>query len=64
MTDLSLVSLGAEPFHWGGQNLDLVDAGKVRDRYLKAQRSADRGDYRLLLEFVRSGEQAAMKQQP
>jgi len=55
MSDKLLVSHGAEPFPRGGQSIDLVDAGKVRDRYLKALRSADRGDYRALLEFVRSG---------
>lgn len=54
MTDLLLVSLGAEPFHWGGQTNDLVDTGKIRDRYVTALRSADSGDYRLLLEFVSS----------
>ena len=55
MSDMLLVSHGAELFPWGGQSIDLVDARKVRDRYLKALRSADRGDYRALLEFVRSG---------
>jgi Fic family protein len=58
ISDLVLVSQGAQPFPWGGQSIDLVDAGKVRDRYLKALRWADRGDYRPLLEFVRSGEKS------
>lgn len=54
MTDLLLKSLGADPFSWGGENVDLVGAGEVRERYIKALRVADEGDYQPLLAFVRS----------
>ena len=53
MTDLLLTENGSVPFTWGKG--DLVHAGKVRDRYLEALREADRGNYDLLLGFVRSG---------
>lgn len=55
MTDLLLESQGAESFSWGGENIDLVGAGEIRDRYINALRAADEGDYRQLLAFVRSG---------
>jgi fido (protein-threonine AMPylation protein) len=55
MTDLLLESQGTEPFSWGGENIDLVGAGEIRDRYINALRAADAGDYRPLIEFVRSG---------
>jgi Fic-DOC domain mobile mystery protein B len=54
MTDLMLKSYEAEPFSWGGENIDLVGTGEVRDRYIRALRAADEGDYRPLLVFVRS----------
>jgi len=50
--DLLLMALGVEPFTWGQENL--ADPGDVRSRYLAALRAADRHDFDLLLEFVRS----------
>jgi Fic-DOC domain mobile mystery protein B len=53
LADLVLVHLLVrERFSWGGENL--VDAGECRRRYIAALHAADRGDYGLLLEFVRS----------
>jgi Fic-DOC domain mobile mystery protein B len=51
MADLLLAKLGAERFSWGGGSLK--DAGTLRARYIAALRSADRHDYRELLQFVR-----------
>lgn len=56
MTDLLLISLGVDPFSWGGEYADLIGAGEIRDRYINALRSADRGDFAPLLNFVRSEE--------
>ncbi len=53
MADALLRSLGQPVFSWGGGG-SLVAANEVRDRYLAALRAADRGDYRVLLAFVRS----------
>ena len=39
-------------FSWGAANLS--DEGDTRKSYLKAVKTADRGDYRLLLAFARS----------
>lgn len=50
--DLLLVSLGHKRFTWGQTNL--VDANETRRRYIDALHAADRHDYRLFLEFVRS----------
>lgn len=53
MTDIILSRmLGVEPFTWG--NGDLMNQNDVRDRYILALRAADIGDYKLLLDFVRS----------
>lgn len=52
MTDALLRALGAPAFSWGSGSID--DPGDVRSRYLRALRSADRGDYAPLLAFVRS----------
>jgi fido (protein-threonine AMPylation protein) len=52
MTDVLLRSLGREPFSWGGGNLET--AGDARTRYLEALRAADRGEFDLLVRFVRS----------
>lgn len=53
MADLLLVHiLGRPRFTWGSK--DLVEAGECRANYINALRAADRHDYRLLLEFVRS----------
>lgn len=53
MTDLLLVQRLQRPrFTWGSGNL--IDPGEVRRRYIDALRAADRGEYALLLAFVRS----------
>lgn len=52
--DVFLVAHGARRFTWGAS--DLVAEGDTRDRYISALRAADRGDYRSLIDFVRSGE--------
>lgn len=44
--------LDQEPFTWGSGNL--IEEGDVRETYIQALRSADRHDYKLLLQFVRS----------
>jgi Fic-DOC domain mobile mystery protein B len=51
-TDLLLVSLGAERFSWGSENL--VDASKTRRDYVTALRAADTHDLTSLLAFIRS----------
>lgn len=43
---------GGEVFTWGGNNL--LSAGEFRAKYLTALRTADKGDYGLLMEFARS----------
>lgn len=53
MTDALQRSLGLAVFTWGGAG-NLVAANDARSRYLAALRAADRGDYGLLLVFVRS----------
>jgi len=53
MTDLLLVQRLQRPrFTWGSGNL--IDPDEVRRRYIDALRAADRGEYALLLAFVRS----------
>jgi Fic-DOC domain mobile mystery protein B len=53
ITDLLLVTLLNKPgFTWGGA--DLIRAGQDRKRHIDALHAADKGDYKLLLEFVRS----------
>jgi Fic-DOC domain mobile mystery protein B len=53
MTDLLLVQrLGRPRFTWGSENL--VDSGACRRQYIDALRSADRYDYRPLVDFVRT----------
>lgn len=53
MTDILLVHLlKRQRFTWGSGNL--IDAGECRQQYINALRAADRHDYGLLLEFVRS----------
>jgi Fic-DOC domain mobile mystery protein B len=52
VTDLLLVTLLDRPvFTWG--SADLLKAGQDRQNYMNALRAADKGDYKLLLEFVR-----------
>ena len=53
MTDVLLEKvLKQEPFSWGSGNL--FEEGDVRATYIQALRSADRHDYQLLIDFVRS----------
>jgi len=50
MTDILLEKVvGAEPVQWGE---GLEREGEHRQRYLRALRAADQGDYQLLIEFV------------
>jgi Fic-DOC domain mobile mystery protein B len=48
--DLLMMFAGQAPFSWGGQSIDVE--GETRVRYLEALRAADRGNYKLLLEFA------------
>ena len=53
LTDILLERLLNRPrFSWGSE--DLMSEGGARNRYLQALRAADKGDYTLLGEFVRS----------
>lgn len=52
LTDLLLRAAVAPAFTWGRR--DLVAASEVRTRYVAALRQVDGGDYKALLEFVRS----------
>jgi len=51
-TDLLLVALGCLSFSWGRTNL--VNASDTRRTYVAALQAADKQDFRLLFEFVRS----------
>ncbi|GFM31668.1 mobile mystery protein B [Desulfovibrio subterraneus] len=52
MADLLIQRLEGEPFSWGGRSL--VQHGDERERYIAALQAADKEDYTLLMEFVRS----------
>ena len=53
MTDILLeYVLGKTPFTWG--KADLVKSGEDRTKYIESLIAADRGDYQLLMQFVRS----------
>jgi Fic-DOC domain mobile mystery protein B len=53
MTDILLIEELEQPsFTWGGGNL--LDTVSLRGRYISSLKAADRNDYALLLEFVRS----------
>ena len=52
MTDLLLLRLDRPRFSWGASNL--TARTRARDRYIAALQGADNGDFRPLLEFVRS----------
>jgi Fic-DOC domain mobile mystery protein B len=52
LTEALLEEMQIAPFTWGSGSLD--DKGDVRDRYIRALRAADMGDYAPLLAFVRS----------
>lgn len=51
-TDFLLMILGQDIFSWGRN--DLVFQNEARNKYIKALQVADKGDYKLLLNFVRS----------
>lgn len=51
-TDLLLRQYGLSAFSWGRG--DLRRPGGARDAYLEAMKAADRGEFALLLKFVRS----------
>jgi Fic-DOC domain mobile mystery protein B len=52
LTDALLREMKVPAFTWGSGSID--DRGEVRDRYIRALRSADLGDHAPLLAFVRS----------
>lgn len=52
MTDVLLVQLGSPRF--SGGKLNLIKPSATRDKYIKALRQADNGDYKGLMDFVRS----------
>lgn len=52
MTDALLVQLKASRFSWGKHNL--VQQSQIRNKYIEALKEADNGNYKLLLDFVRS----------
>lgn len=52
ITDLLMIRSGQPRFTWGAA--DLTKAGSARQRYIRALRAADKFDYALLKEFVRS----------
>jgi fido (protein-threonine AMPylation protein) len=52
IADVLVMRLGQTAFSWGSR--ELVKQGEARDEYLKAQKVADAGDIRPLLEFARS----------
>jgi Fic-DOC domain mobile mystery protein B len=54
MADLYLASIGAEPFTWGGTNLDVDGSGRAV--YIAALiKAADAGEYLDLIRFARGG---------
>jgi len=53
MADILLEQfLGRPPFTWGSANL--ANTGDDRKRYIESLAAADKGDYTLLMEVVRS----------
>ncbi len=52
MTDLLMLRFGRLRFTWGAA--DPGRDGTARERYIRALRAADKSDYSLLREFVRS----------
>ena len=53
MTDILLLSQGRERFSWGNGN-DLSAKSITREKYITSLRQADKGNYQMLLDFVRS----------
>lgn len=54
MADVLAHQLGRPRMTWGGADVELVSMGTVRDRYLKALREADQGQWSALIAFARS----------
>ena len=54
MADVLAQELGRPRMTWGGADVELVSMGTVRDRYLKALREADQGQWSALIAFARS----------
>jgi len=55
LTDLLLASISEQKLTWGGSNIyDYQIASKIRERYIKALRKADKGEYKQLIEFATS----------
>ena len=54
MADVLAQQLGRPRMTWGGADVELVSMGTVRDRYLKAMREADQGQWSALIAFARS----------
>ena len=52
MADLLASRLGAAPLTWGGRELTTTSA--LRTRYIDALHFADRGQYKALIDFMRS----------
>lgn len=52
LADALLRDMNVPPFTWGSGSIDVP--GEVRDRYVRALRAADSGDYAPLLAFARS----------
>lgn len=50
VADLLMIFSGESPFSWGGASIDFE--GNTRTNYLNALRSADKGNYELLIEFA------------
>lgn len=53
MADLLLLSQGSKRFSWGSQ-YNLTKVSTVRKKYIESLQKADKGNYSLLFEFVRS----------
>jgi Fic-DOC domain mobile mystery protein B len=54
MADVLAQQLGRPRMTWGGAVVELVSMGTVRDRYLRALREADQGQWSALIAFARS----------
>jgi len=54
MADLLMLHAGQAPASWGRGMGTLLSTGELRDRYITALRTADRGDLGPLLKFARS----------
>lgn len=50
MTDALLISIDLKAFSWGSGNL--VSTGEIRSKYIASLRSADKGNYDELMNFV------------